>query len=642
MRKYYYFTKFTKCMTFNRRHFCSVLGMGATGIVGSTVSAQSEVQITGTVDSTVAADVEGVELFFQQVDTGSFWRYTVPASGEIDQMILETGEFRVRVDNTSARKEDVPLVYSFGRTTVDDTGATVSYTLPQSYDVKIQCVDGKGNPVEQLPIRFRAGGYSHGSGVLTTSEQGYVQFIETSNTKDQSELQLAGPTSVEVDATGDTANQPLGTIDVVEDAEFEFEISNPEQYQYNFKIIDPDPAAGFYHPYLLFIPDVNKTTERPLYVEPLNSLEATDRGQLDRQLVNSYQDKKFAGARRNGYPGIVAGFPRTPNDGPDYIQTLALPSYQSELFSDKYQLDEIAIDAFSAKSLRRVDEQLLAMISDAKSRLASEPYPIAEKIHMSGFSASNTFSNRFAFLYPNRVRTLTTGGSSVVPLPKASHNDVSLPYPLGTADYKDLTGREFDKDAWADINRYIYVGREDQPLPSTDNRGYYSGSGRYPNKAETVFGKNRVTERFPFVKSQYNSASDNATFEIFDGIGHSIDQRMEDAIVSFHRQNSPDNQITISNVEIDPSMVDATGIHTLTFDVKNLSADGGADSFTISLSEDVVVSDISIVDIDGLIETPPDPDPANQIEFSVNPSSGDITDSPLNFAVELKLSPTNT
>ena len=78
-------------MTFSRRRFCSALAISSTGIIGGTVSAQSEVHITGTITSAVGADIEGVELFYQQVNTNSFWKYTVPATGDIDLTVSETG-----------------------------------------------------------------------------------------------------------------------------------------------------------------------------------------------------------------------------------------------------------------------------------------------------------------------------------------------------------------------------------------------------------------------------------------------------------------------------------------------------------------------------------------------------------------------
>jgi hypothetical protein len=179
------------------------------------------------------------------------------------------------------------------------------------------------------------------------------------------------------------------------------------------------------------------------------------------------------------------------------------------------------------------------MIDDAKSRLTEVPYSVADQIHMGGFSASATFSNRFTFLYPEKVQTLSTGGSNVLPLPKASHDGTSLAYPLGTADYEQLTGGEFDLEAWAAVNRYLYVGQNDQPLPSTDERGYYYGSGRYLDTVEEVYGRNRVTERFPLVKEEYKAVSDSAEFEIYEEMGHEINEAARKAIEEFHLEHSP-------------------------------------------------------------------------------------------------------
>jgi hypothetical protein len=98
--------------------------------------------------------------------------------------------------------------------------------------------------------------------------------------------------------------------------------------------------------------------------------------------------------------------------------------------------------------------------------------------------------------------------------------------------------------------------------------------------------------------------------------------------------------VDLRNVKIDPETVDGTTeTHTLTFDVVNLSADDGRDDFNIAMPTNVEVSSVSITRSDGLELTPPDPDPSNPIEFSVDPREGDITDPPVNFEVKLELSP---
>ena len=249
-------------MEFNRRHFCSTLAIGSTGIVGGTVSAQSEIQITGSIGSAVGAAVSGVELFFQQVDTASKWTYSVPEDGSIDLTVSETGTYRVRLFNTSNRNENVPLVYSLGQTIIEDGNSSVDYTIPEPYDTKIRCVDSGGDPVGGLQITLRAGGTGQGY-LFTTSEQGYVRLEETSETN----LQLRGRIEVEAESNQDTGKQNLGIIDVSEPSEFELNISNPENYKSNsekytsnIQKVSKNPANGFHFPYYLYTPSIAQVT----------------------------------------------------------------------------------------------------------------------------------------------------------------------------------------------------------------------------------------------------------------------------------------------------------------------------------------------------------------------------------------------
>ena len=210
---------------------------------------------------------------------------------------------------------------------------------------------------------------------------------------------------------------------------------------------------------------------------------------------------------------------------------------------------------------------------------------------MSGFSAACTFANRFAFLYPDEVRAIGAGGNTIHPLPKASHDGTTLPFPLGTADYEELTGRSFDREAWAAIDRYIFLGRDDQPLPETDNRGYYEPP-RYRETVREVFGMNRVTERYPFVKSQYNEFSDNAVFQIFDDIGHSIDGRMEEAMVGYHRRQKhqaygPQFE---QRVEAPPQTVTVGETFRVRVSARNLGADPATVTLALAVNGETVES----------------------------------------------------
>lgn len=179
-------------------------------------------------------------------------------------------------------------------------------------------------------------------------------------------------------------------------------------------------------------------------------------------------------------------------------------------------------------------------------------------------------------------------------------------------------GNVFSIDAnTGDENWRVSVGDETGSSPIVVDGTLYIGS----------------VERDPYGGSVYAidtdvSGSSNGSRANFGTLGHNEEWLGEAAGVD------------LRNVKIDPETVDGTTeTHTLTFDVVNLSADDGRDDFNIAMPTNVEVSSVSITRSDGLELTPPDPDPSNPIEFSVDPREGDITDPPVNFEVKLELSP---
>jgi hypothetical protein len=522
-----------------RRGFCASSAVAVLSLLPGIASGQDGIALDGHLRSVAGADVDGTVLRLSKVDGDGAAETTVDSSGEIDVTVPWPGIYRFTAIGTSKQRDRVPAVYAFENVSVSTEPGFAEFTVPEAHLVTIRCVDPDGNPIENLAVNFRAeNGYGLSPGTFTTDAEGYVKYFGAT----ERGVELAGRTGIELQPpTKPDRVEPLDSVSVSEPLDLEFTVSNPDPYKRNYRVIEADPDAGFHLPYLLYVPDSDGDVARPLYVQPHNDLPVETRAELINQLATA----ALGPAVELGFPAIVPGFPRTPNDGPDYIQSLALPSYRpGEFDNDRYDLEGIATEEFTAEMLTRIDEQLLAMIDDARSRLASEDYSLADRVHMNGFSSSTTFSHRFAFLYPERVRTITTGGSAVLPVPTDSIDGTTLPYPLGTADYETLTGRSFDEQTWADIDRYIYVGREDQPLPSTDERSYYPGSGRYRDRVPPVYGKNRVTERFPFVESQYEPAGVDATFEIYDGVGHRTTDETRRAVVQFHQDNAPQSPPT--------------------------------------------------------------------------------------------------
>lgn len=295
----------------------------------------------------------------------------------------------------------------------------------------------------------------------------------------------------------------------------------------DIEIIDPDPELGFHLPYALYTPDTT-IDGIPIYVEPLNNTDISSRAALREELraasiISVAEDLRL--------PALVPGLPYLRPEGNDEVASLELPSVNRP-----GRLGRIETDDFPAESLRRVDRQVVEMIRDAKDRLADAGYSVASTVHMQGFSASAQFASRFAFLYPQLINTLTLGGNGAYPLPKATHEGAELPYPLGTANYESITGRAFDRERWAQITQYIYVGREDQPSSGNES-DYYSISHAYEERAVSVFGKNRVTERFPTTQTAYEAVNADATFRIYDGLGHETSDQTQNAIKNTHQQS---------------------------------------------------------------------------------------------------------
>ena len=358
-------------------------------------------------------------------------------------------------------------------------------------------------------------------------------------------------------------------------------------------IIRSTDASKFHHPYLLFKPDPPPKTKRPLFatlgqVRDVSSQEEALQ-QATGDPVLKVEWTQFNAAKFNRMAGIVPLFPTTPNDDPTFIPTLVLPSHNSAKLTEAYHLDELATDGYSVESLTRIDTQFAAMIADAQRRLSSESYPVADQIHLNGFSAAGDFATRFAFLYPHLVRALSAGGGGFAPLPTesmtvSSGDTVELPYPLGTADYEHVTGRTFDRAEWNSIAQLFYLGEDDEPRYDEDPTAYQHPSSRYPNRATAVFGHERVTSMFATLQDVYSSTGANASFTLYEDTGHEVTRDMLDDIIAFHSQ-----QLGVLSVTVDPQVVPVNESVDVTVTVTDTTDDAveGATVEIVSLNESV-------------------------------------------------------
>ena len=285
-------------------------------------------------------------------------------------------------------------------------------------------------------------------------------------------------------------------------------------------VIDANPKSGFHYPYLLRVPVKPVGGPTYLLVEPNNTGQVSDELSVHLEAARKLAMNALGAAiaPQLNVPMLVPVFPR--------------PKTGWEIYTHQLDRDSMLIDS---GPMRRLDMQLIAMIEDAQRRLHAAGIRVDDRVLMTGFSASGTFANRFTMLHPERVRAVATGGfNGLLIVPAAELDEVSLPYPIGTADVATLTGRTVDLDAWRRVPQFIYMGAED------DNDALHFDDGYNDEERHIVYGvlgERMQPERWSRVQQIYREAEANAILKTYEGIGHGTDARIAREVTEFFRQH---------------------------------------------------------------------------------------------------------
>lgn len=285
--------------------------------------------------------------------------------------------------------------------------------------------------------------------------------------------------------------------------------------------VNARPEAGFNYPYLLSVPDEVEEL-RPILVEPTNTGDASD--EFDRHLAAAER------RARRGFGRAVAEELAAPFLHPVFPRPVSVPVDWTHTI---HQLDTRTM-AITDGPLARVDRQLLAMVADARKRLAERGIRVPSKFMLNGFSSAGAFVNCFAALHPEHVLSVSAGGfNGMAILPLEESDGHTLSYPVGVADVEALTGDPFDLAAFRDVHQFLYVGGDDDrdtiPYPDiwTD--------GSLVMTALRVYGTDIHRERFPTCRCIYEAAGVPAVFRQYEGIEH-VPAPIED-VVAFHERS---------------------------------------------------------------------------------------------------------
>jgi dienelactone hydrolase len=284
--------------------------------------------------------------------------------------------------------------------------------------------------------------------------------------------------------------------------------------------VEAKPAGGFAYPYYLHVPKAMreaaggvKRKAHTILVIPNNAGKVSDDFNVHEEDVKRKFKQNVQIADRLGVVLLTPVFPRPKTDWKIYT----------------HALDRDAMTT-GKKEFARFDLQLIAMIDDARARLAGEKLKVDKRVFMLGWSASAMFANRFTFLHPKRIKAATIGspgGWAIAPV--ASFKEKALRYPIGTGDFKTISGKKFDLENLRKVPLFILLGSEDDN-DSVIFRDSYEKEDE--DLIFALFGKTPV-ERWEISKKLYLDQKLNADFRLYPKAKHAITKEMFDDIFAF-------------------------------------------------------------------------------------------------------------
>lgn len=120
----------------------------------------------------------------------------------------------------------------------------------------------------------------------------------------------------------------------------------------------------------------------------------------------------------------------------------------------------------SVESVRdyQIHEKVKECIDDARIQIRNiTGKNVQDKIFLSGYSASGVFAQRFALIYPEIInRALIGGAAGTIPIPTKK-----IKFPIGIQDFKELFGKEFNSEAYKQIQFAYYVAEQEAKEPGS-------------------------------------------------------------------------------------------------------------------------------------------------------------------------------
>ncbi|MDQ3372801.1 MAG: hypothetical protein M3521_02805 [Acidobacteriota bacterium] len=283
--------------------------------------------------------------------------------------------------------------------------------------------------------------------------------------------------------------------------------------------IEAQSDKGFAYPYYLYVPKAMREEAKDgkkthtILVIPNNAGKTSDDFNIHEEDVKRKFKRNAEIADRLKVALLMPVFPRPQTDWKIYTHALD----RDAMTTDK-------------KEFARFDLQLVAMIDDARAKLAKEKLKFDKRVFMIGWSASGMFANRFTFLHPKHIKAAVVGspgGWAIAPV--ASFKEKTLRYPIGINDFKSISGKKLDLKNLRKVPLFMFLGDE-------DNNDSVIFRDSYEKEDEdlifALFGKTPL-ERWNISKKLYQDNKLITEFRLYLNVKHAITKEMFDDIFAF-------------------------------------------------------------------------------------------------------------
>lgn len=282
--------------------------------------------------------------------------------------------------------------------------------------------------------------------------------------------------------------------------------------------VEAQPNKGFLYPYYLYVPTALRQAEaqkktHSFLVIPNNTGVINDDLAVHEADVKKKIPQVGAAVSKMNLVVLIPVFPR--------------PETDSKIYTHSLDRDVILTDK---KEYRRLDLQLIAMVRDAQMRLKTENVATEEQILMQGYSASGMFVNRFVFLHPEIVKAAAIGAPGGWAIaPTSVYRGKSLTFPVGTKDFKEVSGSKFDLKRVQKVPLFMVLGDHDtnDAVPAGD-----AYDQRETDLVMELFGKTPV-ERWSKTEELYRESKMNVTFKLYPNATHTMTKEMREDTLAF-------------------------------------------------------------------------------------------------------------